>query len=614
MMRRLLYTVTILLLALTLRAQDAQFTCSVDRVEVPLGQQFQVTYTLSGGNLKRHSGFNAPDLNRNFLTLSGPSTSQQMQIINGRVSSSMSWTYVVQARGTGAFTVPAATIEYDGNTLQTNTVRIKVTKAVPKSTQQSGDTRGESEAIDKEIAENLFIRAIANRTEVYLGEPITVTFKLYSRVAFQLENPIKLPRMVGFWSEDIESPTQLRPKIEVYRGRQFETFMLRKVLYFPTQAGKLSIEPFEINTTVRVRKRRRNTGNSAFDRFFSDPFFDNYDNVKKTLLTQKVNVNVRPLPEEGKPPGFSGVVGSYDMETSLDRSELRANETATLTVTLQGEGNIRLLDEANITFPAGVDHYDPTISENVRYEQGTMAGSKSFEYILVPRYAGKVTIPSITLDYFDPVDRTYKKLSSEPYSLTIAEGDERQKADGVERERVDYLAMDVKPLREDPTSVLATEDPAVGPVSMLLFYLLPFVALAGGLVWKQRYDRMHGDVAGLKRRRATRIAEKHLSNAHNFLEKGDTDAYYLEIARALWGYVQDKLGLPTSETAVSSVAGRLEKDGAGQELVLKIRDALEAVEYARFSPTRASQEEMQALYETAREGIVAMEESLRENA
>lgn len=613
-MRRALHTAVIFLLALTLQAQEAQFTCSVDRVEIPLGQQFQVTYTLSGGNLKRHSGFNAPDLNRHFLTLSGPSTSQQMQIINGRVSSSMSWTYVLQARGTGTFTVPAATLNYDGRTLQTNTVRVKVTKAVPKSTQQTGDRGSESAAIDKEIRENLFIRAIANRTDVYLGEPITVTFKLYSRVAFQLENPIKLPRMVGFWSEDIESPTQLRPKIEVYRGRQYETFMLRKVLYFPTQAGKLSIDPFEINTTVRVRKRRRSSGNSAFDRFFSDPFFDNYENVKKTLLTQKVNVNVRPLPEEGQPPGFTGVVGSYEMETTLDRSDLRANETATLTVTLMGEGNIRLLDEANITFPAGVDHYDPTISEHVRYEKGTMAGSKSFEYILVPRYAGKVTIPAITLDYFDPVAGAYRKLFSDPYSLTIAEGDERQKADGVEKERVDYLAMDVNPLYEDPSGVRSTEDPAISPMTLLLFYLLPFVALAGGLVWKQRYDRIHGDVAGLKRKRATRVAEKHLSNARTYLEKDDTDAYYLEIARALWGYVQDKLGLPTSETAVATAAERLVSHGAEDALVSRLRDALEAVEFARFSPTRASQDEMQTLYQTARDAIVAVEESFRGNA
>ncbi|MFA6235410.1 MAG: BatD family protein, partial [Bacteroidota bacterium] len=355
----------------TLFAQDAQFFCSVDRTEVPLGQQFQLTYTLSGGSLKQYKDFRAPDLNRSFMTLAGPSTSQQMQIINGRVSSSISWTYVLQPRSNGTFTSPAATITYDGKTLTTNTVSIKVTKAVPNA----GGNQQQDKSPDVDLGDNLFIRAIPNKTSVFLGEPLTVTYKLYSRVAFQLDNPIKLPRMVGFWSEDIEAPTQLQPTVEVFNGRQYETYMLRKVLYFPTQSGKLTIEPFEIGTTVRVRKRRK-TGNDSFDRFFSDPLFDSYDQVKKNLLTQKVNVTVRPLPEDGKPKGFTGVVGSYEMNSTLDRKTLKANETATLKVVLIGKGNIRLLDEPAVTFPSGVDHYDPTIDEDAQHVDGTLAGSK----------------------------------------------------------------------------------------------------------------------------------------------------------------------------------------------------------------------------------------------
>lgn len=598
--------ILLVLLAPLLRAQDVQFTCSVDRTEVPVGEKFQVTYTLSGGNLRSHSDFSAPHLNRNFLTLAGPSTSQQVRIINGQMSSSISWTYVLQPRSTGTFTVPSASITYDGERLTSNTVSFRVTKAVPQSKQ--GDAQ--QSAGDVELGDNLFIRAIPSKTDVFLGEPLSVTFKLYSRVAFQLENPIKLPRMIGFWSEDIESPTQLRPRVEVYRGKQYETYMLRKVLYFPTQTGELSIEPFEVGTTVRVRKRRK-TGDDFYDRFFSDPFLDRYENVKKTLMTQKVRVNVRELPEEGRPKDFSGVVGDYEMEATLDRSELKANETATLKVTLSGSGNIRLLDEPEITFPAGVDHYDPTISEDASPQGGTLRGSKSFEYILVPRYAGKVTIPPITFSYFNLDRREYETLESPSFTMEIAEGDARQRAGTVEQEYIDYLAMDVRPVKE-ASGTIESPDPFGVPLTLLiLMYLFPFVACAGAITWKQRYDRIHGDVAGLRRRRATRVAEKRLRNSRSFLDAGDIEAYYLEIARALWGYVQDKLSIPTSSTSIAAVVERLEQLGLSADLTVQMKDALEGVEFARFSSTRASEDEMRALYDRVRDAIITFEEAMR---
>lgn len=594
-------------LASAASAQDVRFTCSVDRTEIPVGERFQVTYSLSGGNLKGHRDFNAPDLNRHFLTLAGPSTSQQVQIINGRMSSSISWTYVLQPRSTGKFTVPAATIAYDGKQLTSNTVTVHVTKAVPPTQQQGGR---QQDAQDVDLGDNLFLRAAANKTNVLLGEPITVTYKLYSRVAFQLDNPIKLPRMVGFWSEDIEAPTQLRPKVEVYNGKQYETYMLRKVLYFPTQTGKLTIEPFEIGTTVRVRKRRR-TGDEFFDRFFSDPFLDNHDNVKKILRSPNILVNVRELPEEGKPVDFTGIVGSYDMETTLDRSDLKANETATLKVTLRGTGNIRLLDEPNITFPAGVDHYDPTISEDVQAEGSTLRGSKSFEYILVPRYPGKVTLPPVTFSYFDLERKRYQTLESPAFVMNIAEGDARRRASSVEQEYIDYLAMDIRPVRESVEELEVDRAFGVSLPLLLLMFLLPLVTLAAALVWKQQYDRTHADVAGLKRRRATRVAERRLRNSRSHLEAGDIDAYYLEIARALWGYTQDKLGLPTSMTTIATVLDRLRQLGIADETVEALRGALEGVEFARFSDTRASEDEMRSLYDRVRDAIVSLEEEMR---
>lgn len=598
--------------ATRLRAQDAQFTASADRTEIAMGEQFQVTFTLSGGRLKSYSDFRAPDLNRDFLTLAGPSTSQNMQIINGRVSTSISWTYILQARTVGTFTLAPATIKYDGATLRSGTLRLTVKKAAPQAGQQRG---GKEQPADVELGDNLFIRAIPSKTAVYIGEPITVTYKLYTRVAFQLDNPIKLPRMVGFWSEDIEAPTQLQPKVEVYNGKQYETFMMRKVLYFPTQSGDLTIEPFEVGTTVRVRKRRK-TGDDFFDRFFSDPYFDSYEGVKKTLMTGAVRVKVRPLPEDGKPKSFTGVVGKYEMDVTLDKQRLKTDETATLKVLLRGSGNIRLLDEPAIAFPSGLDHYDPAISENVEHADGTMRGNKSFEYILVPRYPGKITVPPVEFSYFDLEKKRYVTHSSPAMTLVVDEGEKRREAGEVERRMIDYLARDIRAIK-DVASGEALEtvaSPAVPLPLMAAAWALPLLAFGGALLWKKRYDRLHADVTGLKRRRATRVAEKHLSRSRGWLDKGSIDAYYQEIARALWGYVQDALGLPTSQTSMDAVRAALLGRNVPEDVVAQLRDALHAVDYARFSPTRAQDSEMRALYDRSREAIIATEQALKGGA
>ncbi|MBE0644009.1 MAG: protein BatD, partial [Bacteroidetes bacterium] len=493
---RALCAVTLLMAALIglsvpAAAQSVQFMASVDRTEVPMGQQFQVTFTLAGGSLKRYTDFRAPDMNRDFLTLAGPSTSQSMQVINGRVSTSIAWTFVLQARNTGSFSIPPASISYDGNLLRTNAIKITVTRAAPQSTPQGGKQQQGGET-QLDLGDNLFIRAVANKTTVWLGEPLTVTYKLYSRVAFALDNPIKLPRMIGFWSEDIEAPTQLQPRIEVVNGKQYESYMLRKVLYFPTQSGALTIDPFEVGTTVRARKRRK-TGDDYFDRFFSDPYFDSYESVKKTLLTEKVKVTVKDLPEAGKPKSFTGVVGTYQMDVTLDRAKLKTNETATLKVVLKGKGNLRLLDGPQLQFPSGIDHYDPTITEDVQLSEGSMTGSKTFEYLLVPRFPGKSVIPPVEFSYFDLDKKRYVTLKSEQFSLQIDEGASHQRAGSVEQKMIDYLALDVRPPKDAPVEFARSVQQGVAFPIAAGMYVLPLLSLFGALVWKRRYDRIHGD-------------------------------------------------------------------------------------------------------------------------
>lgn len=589
--------------AASVRAQDVTFTAGAGSGQVALGEQFQISFTLSGGNLRQYKDFRTPDFNANFLTLMGPSTSTQMQIINGKVSSSITWTFVLQPRAVGSYTIPPASVNYDGQILKSNPVPMKVTAGGPPT--QKGQKKEEDPGANVNLGDNLFIRAICDARTVFVGQPVTVTYKLYARVAFQLDNPIKLPRMVGFWSEDLEAPSQLRPTVEAYDGKQYETFVLRKVVYFPTQAGQLSIDPFEINCSVQIRQKRR-TGDDFFDRFFNDPFFDAYKSIKKTLSTEKIEITAKPLPETGKPALFKGAVGNYTMHAGLDRTALKTNETATLTLTIRGDGNIKLLEPPEISFPAGIDRYDPKVTDDVVKNGGKISGTKTLEYLLIPRFAGTLTIPPVEFSFFDLDTKSYRTLRSEPFVLDVKESGE--KTPGGTAAPVEYIARDIRGLKQIGDGAEAPAGP--GAPFLFLLYGLPAVAAIGGLLVKRRYDRLHGDVAGLKMRRANRMADRHLARSRKYIEANEIELYYQEIARALWGYIQHKLNLPTSELNTARIAGELSRRGIAEESVARFVAAVDQTDFARYSPSRAFTGEMRNLYAVAKSAIIDVEQGL----
>ncbi|MAT39462.1 MAG: hypothetical protein CL946_07640 [Ectothiorhodospiraceae bacterium] len=589
-------------------AQDVSFTASVSQNEVAEGQQFQVTFTLSGGSLRQHRNFSAPDLNQHFLTLMGPSTSTQMQFINGRTSSSISWTYVVQPRKKGTFTIPPATIEYDGEQIKTNSVQVKVVAGSGSQSQRGGGSQSGEDALN--IDDDFYMRAVADKRTAYLGEPITVTYKVFSRVNFQFGEIVKLPRSIGFWAEEFEIDQPNRYPIEVIDGKQYQVLSIKRVQYFPTQSGELFIEPFEVSSVVRVRQKRRSS-NNQIDRFFSDPFFDRYQNVEYTLRSQRLKIDVKPLPEAGMPESFKGAVGTYTMDVSLDREDIKANETASLKVKIQGSGNIKLLEGPDVDFPTSVDTYDPRIEDDMRSGAGRISGTRTFEYIFIPRFPGQLTIPPVEFSYFDYKKEEYVELTGDEFELDIAKGAPRDEANEPTQADVDYLAMDVNPLKQADGELRRRGETAVPISTMMLMYLIPAFVAAGGIAWKRRYDRIHGDAVGLRMRRATKTAEKHLAASKKYLDHKMIEKYYQEVARALWGYIQHKLTIPTSETSVEGVLAVLRNRNISDATIANTKEALDGIEYARFSPTRAEHAEMAELYDKARTAIVTIEQELR---
>jgi hypothetical protein len=373
-------------------AQDGSFTASVDQTKVGTGEQFSVTFTVAGSDAMSAKDFRAPDFGQ-LLVMSGPNTSQNFQFINGAMSGSSAYTYILYARQTGKFTIGPATIAYKGKPLKTQPIQIEVVQGKPQAQQQQQQQNAQASAVN--IGENLFIRASADKTHARQGEQITVTYKLYTRVSVSGYDLTKAPTYEGFWAEDIEQSRQPAVVNEMYEGKQFRVATIRKTALFATQAGNLKVAPLEVRCAVQVQTRRKN--NDPFD-IFNDPFFQQTQTQQLDFKSNPLTISIEALPAN-VPQGFSGAVGQFTFTATVDKKEVQAGDPITLRIGIAGTGNVKLLAVPKPALPADLEAYDPKVSEEISRDGGLIRGKKIAEYLLVPRNPGKRTIESIPFSY-----------------------------------------------------------------------------------------------------------------------------------------------------------------------------------------------------------------------
>ncbi|MBI4548876.1 MAG: protein BatD [Ignavibacteriae bacterium] len=586
-------------------AQDASFTASVDKNRVAMGEQFEITFELTG--MGSGKNFRPPSFN-DFLVLSGPNQSTSMQIINGAVSSSISYSYILQPRSEGTFTVGPATIEYGGKQLHTQPVTIEVTKGVPRPKQQA--RQSEDANLMKQIGDNLFMRIMVDKTRIYQGEQLTATYKIYARVNVVNYKMSKLPALTGFWSEDLEVPKQIQLTNEIVNGKQYRVGVLRKVALFPQRSGTLQLDPMEVTCVVQMRLRRR--GNDWFDQFFNDPFFGNVKNVEYKVQSDPVTISVVPLPTNNIPQSFSGVVGKFSLEAWLDKRQTTVNEPVTLKVKISGRGNLKLLEAPQIIIPADIERYDPKISDNISNQGGRIAGSRTFEYLLIPRHAGEQRIPSFPFSFFEIEKKEYATLTSPEFLLTVekASGTVSTPIVGISKEDVKLLGEDIRFIKSGSISLRRKGESFVGSAIFYACSISPLLAFAGFVFYVKKHEKVLGDVAALRIRKARKIAQKRLVQAKRYLQSMKKEEFYAEVSRALWGYIGDKLSLSPADLSLELVRQRLESRGVANEAITKLGSTIEQCEYARFAPS-ADSLEMDQVFSEAIELIATIEEQLR---
>mgnify|MGYP000907453764 CR=1 FL=1 len=608
--RLTVYVIILLIIqASTALSQNVDFKATAPN-EVASGDQFRLVFSVNA----QANGFKAPTI-RDFSILSGPnqSSSSSMQIINNQVTRSVeySYTFLLQAVKEGAFTIPSASVTVEGTVYHTKPIIIRVTKGStqPRSQQNRQQQQGSPDI----SSSNLFVKASVNKSNPYQGEQIILTYKIYTRVPVSEYSVSKTPSLIGFWTENlIKDNAPLNQYKEVINGSEYVVAEFKKDALFAQKAGKLTIEPLQLDVIAQVERQRRRT-NDPFEDFFNDSFFGgNYQNVRKTLSSNPLTINVKPLPSLSNEKDFGGAVGNFKIQTSIDKTELKANDALTLKFTVSGTGNIKLIDKPNFTFPSDFEVYDPRINDNIKVGSTGVSGTRTFEYLLVPRNHGSYTIKPSSFIYFDLSTGSFKTLNTPEFKIKVEKGtggDSFISGDS-NKENFKYIGTDIRFINTKITKLRPINSHLFGSILFWILLILPPVLFGTFLLVWQKELKKRGNIALMRNKRATKVARRRLKAAENHLKGGNQSSFCNEISSALWGYISDKFNIPRSLLSMESVTTALQEKKVKEELIQKFVDTLNNCEFARFAPGDKSQV-MSNLYSEALEAITQTEQELK---
>jgi hypothetical protein len=409
---------------------------------------------------------------------------------------------------------------------------------------------------------------------------------------------------------------KLQQTQQVIDGEQYVVADIRKIALFPLKSGKLVIDPLELNCVAQVRRQNRTrTGDPFFDDFFNDSFFNTgVTNVEKDLKSNPLVINVRPLPEQGKPAGFSGAVGNFTFQAEVDRTRLKTNEAVTLKFKVSGKGNIQLIDKMDVTFPPDFESYDPKVTSDIQTKAAGVSGSQVFEYLLIPRKPGKFTLKPVTFSYFDLTRQQYVTLTSPEFNLEVEKGTGEPTTavtySGASKEEIKYIGSDIRHINEKLVNLRIAGTRFFPSALFWIVLLLPVVLFGAFVILFRKFAARRSDTVLMKNRRATKIARKRLKSAEGFLKAGKQEEFYVAISQSLWGYISDKFGIPLSELSIGSVSDALRGKGVGEPIIGQFTDTLNHTEFARFAPGEKSIN-MERIYNEALEIITRIERELR---
>ena len=580
-------------------AQSVEFKASAP-AQVIIGRPFQLSYSVN----QRAKDLRAPEFT-DFDYVAGPYTSQSSStsFVNGKRTSSfqMTYTYTLLASKEGSFTIPPATIKVDGEQYTSNGVRITVLPAdepaqtnANRQSHTAGTTASQQHESQTISSENIFMRTLVSKTKVHEQEAILLTYKLYFAgvdVA-QLTNNTRLPEFKGFLKQELEM-SEIQTELEHYNGRNYQTAVLYRTLLFPQRSGDIVIDPAQFEALLRVQNR-------AQVRSIFDDFFNSYTTVTKALQSPGITINVSALPA-GKPLGFCGGVGQFNISSSISSTELQANEAVTLTVTIQGAGNMKLLKNPAVDWPEGFEVYDPKVTNNFSVTTSGVSGTKTIEYLAIPRAGGVYTIPAIQFAYYDTQADAYRSLATPEYTLNIARSTNEESGAAVvntyvQKENIQQLGSDIRYIYTGELKAASNRNSiSFGTLLFWLLYAIPLsIAALMFIVFRKRIKE-NADVTRMRYKKANKVAQRRLKVAEQLLQQNKKEAFFEEIERAAWTYLSDRLSIPTAQLNKENIAQILTEKAVPDATIKQMLHVLSTAEFARYAPT--SDSAMHELYE-----------------
>lgn len=601
-MKRILSILFICSMALVAMAQDVEFKASAP-AQVIMGCPFQLTYSVN----QRAKDLRAPEFT-DFDYIAGPYTSQSSStsFVNGKRTSSfnLTYTYTLIANKEGTFTISPATIKVDGEQYTSNGVRIIVLPADQPNNVSAGNTntvgqtsqRPTSSQNDNVSEANIFVRTLVSKTRVREQEAILLSYKLYFAgvdVA-QFTNNTRIPEFKGFLKQEIESG-EIQTELEHYNGRNYQTAVLYRTLLFPQRSGDITIEPAQFEAVLRVQNR-------AQVRSIFDDFFGSYTAVNKPITAPGVTIHVLDLPAN-KPAGFSGGVGQFNLTSKISGTELNANEAVTLTLTIQGAGNMKLLKTPMVDWPEGFEVYDPKVTNNFKNTTAGVSGTKTIEYLAIPRAGGTYTIPPVRFAYYDTQEQDYRTITTPEYTLNIERAANEDATamvvnNFVQKENIQQLGTDIRYIHTAelmPVADASSRAIRFGSLLFWLCYAIPSLLAALLFVIFRKKIKENADMTRVRYKKANKVAQRRLKVAEQLLKQNKKDAFFEEIERAAWTYLSDRLSIPTAQLNKENIAQILSNKGVSDMIIQEMMHVLSTAEFARYAPT--SDHAIQEVYE-----------------
>ena len=576
----------ICLLSISLVAQEATLKAKVSKNKLGVNQRLRIEFSI---NKQGGDNFSPPNFT-NFKVVGGPSQSVSQSWINGKVTFSQSYTYIIQPKRKGAFSIASASIKIGGKFIKSEPVKIIVLDAVeiPKNPNDPNYV----------AQQNIHLVAEISKANPYVGEGIYVEYRLYvsENVSVYDTSISEAPKYNGFWNQDIKV-NGFPVKMGKYNGENYRYIVLQKALLIPTKTGKLSIDPMRMDIVIGVPSGRADFFGNAITK-----------NIRREFASTKKIIRPKSLPLEGKPANFAGAVGDFNFNVALSKDILKANETSQVQIKISGKGNLKLFELPTVETPVELEMYQPERKERVRVNASGISGAVTDTYTVVPLYKGKYKIPSISFSYFNPKEKKYKTIATEDFFVDVQEGKELITVDTSSVRKQEVVATG-KNFRYIATKTNFITTKKIDFFKSNLFYilfLLPLIAIPIGVFIGKKSNERSNDIVGNKTRKAEKLAKKYLSKAQKQL--GKKEAFYEALERALHNYLKAKLGIETAEISKERITEILESKNVKAAVINQFIEVLKNSDFARYTPFTAT--EMKEEFERAKSVIIQLDKQL----